>query len=289
MSIRTVDRGLAALRDGLAGERVDFIVVLDADLGHRPEDIPLLLRSLGAGADLVLGSPLGARPQWLGAWLRRRIAVALALPLVHLRDPFGDVLALRASLLSRMGDVDFCAPQQVLEIVVKSGRAKVAELSVPDASPDGRPARPEQWLDYLRHLRRLYTYRYGTWAHLAQFLLIGTSGLAVNLSVLTVALRVGVNEKLAVVMAILTSMVWNFLLNRRFSFSYARDRPVIRQFGGFVAACSIGAVVNYFTTTHLWLALGSRQIAAVVGVMAGTVFDFSANRFIVFRTSRSTR
>jgi len=34
-------------------------------------------------------------------------------------------------------------------------------------------------IKYFRHLRRLYMFRYGTWSHLAQFLVVGASGLAI--------------------------------------------------------------------------------------------------------------
>jgi dolichol-phosphate mannosyltransferase len=84
--------------------------------------------------------------------------------------------------------------------------------------------------------------------------------------------------------AIVVSMIWNFALNRRFSFSYARDRSILRQFFGFIAACSLGAVVNYVTTTSLWPLVPYKQLAASIGVLAGTLFNFVASRFLVFRT-----
>jgi dolichol-phosphate mannosyltransferase len=79
------------------------------------------------------------------------------------------------------------------------------------------------------------------------------------------------------------------MLNRRFSFSYARDRSIVRQFFGFVAACSIGAVVNYFTTMSLWHLLRVKQAAAVGGIAAGTFFNFVATRFVVFRAKHVRR
>jgi len=98
-----------------------------------------------------------------------------------------------------------------------------------------------------------------------------------------VVLGVGVKEKPAVAIAIGVSMLWNFGLNRRFSFSYARDRSIVRQFFGFVAACLVGAVVNYFTTLRLWEVTRYKQLAAVLGVLAGTFFNFIASRFVIFR------
>ena len=92
-----------------------------------------------------------------------------------------------------------------------------------------------------------------------------------------------VAEKPAIALAIFVSMLWNFALNRRFSFSYARHQPVIRQLFGFMAACAFGAIVNYCTTLAVWEALRYKQLAALLGVVAGTFFNFGASRFLVFR------
>ncbi len=72
--------------------------------------------------------------------------------------------------------------------------------------------------------------------------------------------------------------------DRRFSFSYARKQPIIRQFIGVVAACSVGAIVNYCITMSLWEVLHYKQKVAIIGVAAGTVFNFAASRFLIFRS-----
>lgn len=45
-----------ALRIGFAASRGEFLVMMDADYSHRPEDLPLFLRELENGAGLVIGS-----------------------------------------------------------------------------------------------------------------------------------------------------------------------------------------------------------------------------------------
>ncbi len=107
--------------------------------------------------------------------------------------------------------------------------------------------------------------------------------MGVNLAVLTMLLPYGFRAGLCVALAIVVSMVWNFVLNRRFSFSYARDQSILRQFAAFIAACSVGGIVNYVSTMALWGRLPSAQLAAVFGVIAGTLFNFLASRFWVFR------
>jgi dolichol-phosphate mannosyltransferase len=77
--------------------------------------------------------------------------------------------------------------------------------------------------------------------------------------------------------------LWNFALNRRFSFGYARQGSVAVQFFGFVLACSLGAAVNFGVTIAVWDAFRHKQVAAAVGVLAGTAFNFVASRWLVFR------
>ena len=132
-------------------------------------------------------------------------------------------------------------------------------------------------------------FKYGTWSHLVQFLVVGLSGLAVNLACLTWLIDRNVNHPAAVGIAIAISLVWNFALNRRFSFSYARHQSIVRQFLGFAAACSVGAVVNYVTTLQLWEGTRYKQLAAIVGVLAGTFFNFVASRFVIFRAKHIKR
>ena len=91
---------------------------------------------------------------------------------------------------------------------------------------------------------------------------IGTSGLVVNLLLFTLLLAVGMPDKPAVALAIVLSMAWNFALNRRFSFSYARQQSILWQALGFAAGCSIGAVVQYFTTISLLDVFHVKQTAA---------------------------
>ncbi len=57
-----------ALREGVRAARGNFIVTLDDDLEHPPEEIPRLVHKLKRGADLVYGVPLShPRTFWRNA------------------------------------------------------------------------------------------------------------------------------------------------------------------------------------------------------------------------------
>ncbi|MDB6084128.1 MAG: glycosyltransferase involved in cell wall biosis [Gammaproteobacteria bacterium] len=291
MVTRLANRGLSyAVLDGLKLSTRDILVVMDADLSHPPEKIPEMLAAIDNGCDIAVGSRFAeggsTADDWgLFRWLNSRVATLLAFPLTSVSDPMSGFFALRRTTFDGGRDFNPIGYKILLELIIKC-RCRLI-IDVPIHFDDRRFGESklsfQEQLRYVQHLRRLYIYKYGTWSHLAQFLLVGVSGLAVNLAVLTLALRMDFSQKSAVALAIVISMFWNFGLNRRFSFSYARDQSIVRQFLGFVAACSVGAVVNYFTTTGLWEMLRYKQLAAIVGVAAGTFFNFAASRFLIFR------
>jgi len=96
-------------------------------------------------------------------------------------------------------------------------------------------------------------------------------------------LAFSVEMQVAVIAAIGLSMLWNFGLNRAFSFAGATDGPLLRQLFDFVSACALGAVVNYFVTLLAVSWLDHPQLAATVGVLAATGFNFTASRLYVFK------
>lgn len=289
--VRKADRGLSqAVLEGLRRATGEVLVVMDADLSHPPEKIPAMLDALADGADFVVGSRFvegGSTDDDWGPfrWLNSRVATLLALPLTPLKDPMSGFFALRRETFAGGRDFSPVGYKIGLELVIKCRCARTVEVPIHFADRrlgESKLTLKEQ-LRYLRHVRRLYDHKFGTWSHLAQFLVVGASGLLVNLAVLTALLRGGLVRGAAVGVAIAVSMLWNFVLNRRFSFSYARRRSIPWQLAGFVAASSVGAAVNYAVTLWLWDAFRYKQAAAIVGVVAGTTFNFVANRYLVFR------
>jgi dolichol-phosphate mannosyltransferase len=293
--VRTSERGLSpAVLEGLRRARGDVLISMDADLSHPPEALPAMLRKLDEGADFVIGSRYVAggstSDDWgFLRWLNSRVATWLARPLVAARDPMAGFFAMRRSTLERGRDFNPVGYKIALELIVKCGCERVVE--VPIHFEDRRYGESKltltQQLLYLRHLRRLYNFKYGVWSELAQFLVVGGLGTAVNLLFLSLFLFARFPARVAVGGAILLSMCFNFVLNRRFSFAGARTRPWPRQLLAFLGASSLGALVNYATT--VWL-LGrlpglKPQIAALAGIAVGTGINFLASRYIVFRAT----
>lgn len=293
---RTSDRGLsAAVLDGLRRAQGDVFVVMDADLSHPVEAIPRMLEELNAGADFVLGSRFIAGgttdDDWgLFRWLNSKVATLLALPLVAVADPMSGFFMLRRSTFEQGSEYSPVGYKIGLELLVKCRCKRPVEVPIhfQDRQYGKSKLTLAEQLRYLQHVRRLYMFRFAFFSQLLQFLAVGGLGVGVNLAVLTAGLAMRIPMRFAVMLAILVSMLTNFFLNRRFSFADARAQSVWRQLLAFVSACSVGAVVNYWVT--LWSAdfTPVPQVAAIIGVIAGTGFNFLASRYWVFRLKHYT-
>lgn len=299
--VRTANRGLSqSVLEGMRRARGEVLVCMDADLSHPPAALPELLAKLREGADFVIGSRYidgGSTADDWGflRWLNSRVATWLARPLTAVRDPMAGFFALRRSTFAAGTDFDPVGYKIGLELMVRCRCERVVEVPIHFGVRRFGESKLTlvQQLLYLRHLRRLYVFKYGVWSELTQFLVVGAIGTVVNLTVLTALLWMGLAAHVAVALAIFTAMCSNFVLNRRFSFAAARYGSWVRQFFGFIAASSVGAVINYATTLFVIARLGGAppQVAALFGIAAGTTFNFLASRYFVFRRShvRPTR
>ncbi len=292
--VRTENRGLSqAVVEGLKQAKHEFLVVMDADLSHPPEKIPEMVQHLKKGADFVLGSRYvqGASTDvdWgMFRWLNSKVATLLAWPLTRVKDSMSGFFALHRTTFEQgkyaLNPIGY---KIGLELLVKCDCQNVHEIPIHFADRqygESKLSFKEQ-LRYIQHLRRLFIYRYSLGTQMAQFAVVGTSGVFVNLFVLTILIWFNVIVELAVALAIGVSMVSNFVLNRRFTFSSARDDSIIKQFLGFVGASAIGAVVNYAITLYTLTLIPTLipQLAALVGILGGMFFNFAINRFFVFK------
>jgi dolichol-phosphate mannosyltransferase len=291
--VRTENRGLSpAVVDGLRRAKHPVLVCMDADLSHPPEKIPDMILALEAGQQFVLGSRYvaGARTDedWgFFRWLNSRVATMLARPFSNARDPMSGFFAMRRDDFLKADTLNPVGYKIALELIVKCRLENVGEVPIyfADRKFGQSKLSLKEQLRYIQHLRRLFVYKFGKWSRILHFGAVGLSGTVVNLVVLSALLRAGARDDVAVAGGIVTSVVSNFALNRRFTFSYARDRSIAKQFLGFCAASSLGALINFGVTKAFNAAWPSLplQVAAAIGIFAGMFINFIANRYVVFR------
>jgi dolichol-phosphate mannosyltransferase len=291
---RQTDRGLSpAVLDGLRRAKGDYLIVLDADLSHPPEQIPELIAALDGGADFALGSRYveggSTDHDWgLFRWLNSRIATFLARPLTHVKDPMSGFFAIKRATFDAGRQFSPIGYKIGLELLVKCGCKKPVEIPIHFADRQigkSKLTLTEQ-LKYIKHVRRLLIFKYGKGTALTQFFIVGTIGAMINLAVLTIALRMGLRVSMAVAIGIVVSFLTNFLLSRRFAFTDVRNRTLTSDFVRFASASLPGAIVNYGLTMALYKPPGpisSPQLAAVIGIIAGALLNFLFNRYFAFR------
>lgn len=294
--VRTSDPGLSpAVIDGFRAAKYPIIFCMDCDLSHPPEKIPHMVLSLSAGQEFVVGSryvPGGSTDDdWgLFRWLNSRIATLLARPFTSISDPMSGFFALRRADFEKARDLNPVGYKIGLELIVKCGFENVGEVPIAftDRIYGESKLNFSEQLKYIQHLRRLYLYRFSNAMYVLQFLIVGTSGVIVNLTALTLLLLLGFSEPICLAGGIAVSVTTNFLLNRRFTFSYARSGHIGKQFLSFVGVSAAGFTVNYLVALVMINRVledqaSSVYLAALIGIACGMVFNFIGNRFFVFR------
>jgi dolichol-phosphate mannosyltransferase len=293
MLVRTKDRGLSpAVLDGLRMARHDWLFVMDADLSHPPEKIPQMLAELEQGADFVLGSRYVAGgstdAEWgFHRWLNSKIATWLARPFSPARDPMSGFFGLRRQTFLRGQDLNPIGYKIALELLVKCRCERIVEVPIhfADRTAGESKLNLKEQLKYLMHLRRLLIFKYPNRSYILQFAVVGASGTLVNLAALTALDRAGSSEAVAVAGGIFVSFLTNFFLNRRFTFSYARNGNVLTHFFGFAGASAFGMLVNFGATLLFLERVPSLpiQVAALFGIACGMGLNFLTSRYLVFR------
>lgn len=167
-------------------------------------------------------------------------------------------------------------------------------------------------INYIKHLKRLADFKFGWFSQLMQFSFVGATGAVVDLASYVLLMDFAVRHFDSTILALLPTggilarhhqgaalglargiaiwiaMTWNFFCNRRLTFSHSRGLPgILRQYWQFVVACSLGAVINWLVSVALpnrFVFFNNHKLAAaVVGILAGLVFNFIMSRHWVFR------
>lgn len=167
--VRTSDRGLSqAVLFGLRRAHGRSLVVMDADLSHPPEVIPVMLAELAAGADFVLGSRYVTGGTTADDWgllrfLNSRVATFLARPLTQVSDPMSGFFALPRAVFERAVDPSPLGYKIGLELLVRCRCERVREVPIHFSNRLRGESKLtlNQQLLYLRHLARLYKFKLG--------------------------------------------------------------------------------------------------------------------------------
>ena len=151
----------SAVLRGFEEARGEKLVCMDADLSHPPESLPQILEALD-DHEMVVGSRYADGGSVDDDWgffrsLNSRVATMLARPFTNIKDPLAGFFAIPRSVFRRTSEWDPVGYKIGLEILVKAGCRRVAEVPIhfTDRLRGESKLSLREQLNYLRHLVRL--------------------------------------------------------------------------------------------------------------------------------------
>lgn len=295
--VRKNERGLStAVICGIKQAVGEFVVVMDADMSHPANRIPEMINKLEVGDnDFVVGSRYikgGSMDESWGLFRRFNSLVAtwLALPLAHISDPMSGFFAFRRNTMPESYRLSPIGYKIGLELLVKGEFKKPGEVAIHfiDRQYGESKLSWQEKIKYLRHLRRLYQFRFPFLSEFFQFAFVGATGFLIDLSLyLAFQSLFGIQHIFARGLSFWGAASWNWAWNRLLTFSNRKKTRKRIQWPVFVLTSLVGFTFNwgtyviltkyvpYFQTHHIF--------ALMAGVMIGLGLNFTFARMLVFR------
>jgi len=297
IEVRTEERGLStAVMHGIDQAKGEYIVVMDADLSHPATAIPKMLEKLiGGDADFIVGSRYVKGGSFDEDWgffrlLNSKIATWLALPICHVKDPMSGFFSFKRSNMPAMHMLSPLGYKIGLEIMVKGRFKKPAEVPIHFIDREHGESKLDfkEQLLYLRHLRRLYRFKFPAASEFLQFGMVGGTGFLVD-TFFYWALQTffGLNHTVARAISFWPAVTWNWFWNRTLTFSDRKKGKKLSQWLGFVGTSLYGFAINvgsyHLLTDYVPFFSENKYLALMAGVLMGMGFNFMAARIFVFR------
>jgi putative flippase GtrA len=126
--------------------------------------------------------------------------------------------------------------------------------------------------------------RPGNWMQLIRFAAVGASGYVVNLIVFAVCVHgLGIDYRVAAVLAFIVSVINNFWLNRHWTFDAKQEHP-IKQGLRFLAVSLVAFGFAYAILVSLVDGAGmAKLIAQAISIVAATPLSFVGQKLWSFR------
>ncbi|NLE28347.1 MAG: glycosyltransferase family 2 protein [Phycisphaerae bacterium] len=286
MILRANERGLSsAVVRGFLEAKGDILICMDADLSHPPEALPRLIQAIESpGVDFGIASRYitggGTDEKWgFFRWLNSKGATLLARPLTKVKDPMSGFFGLLKSTFNRRDPLNPIGYKIGLELLIKCRCKNIREIPIhfTDRRFGQSKLNLKEQLNYLKHIKRLADYKFGLVSRFFQFCAVGGTGMVVDLCFYSLFLFWTMPIPIARALAIIVAMTWNFNINRRLTFSHSRYGNIFTQYLRFSSSCAAGALISWLVAMSLAKSPFFSQhllLAAVMGIMAGTGFNF---------------
>ncbi|MGV7223150.1 MAG: glycosyltransferase [Nitrospinales bacterium] len=284
-------RGMAWAIDNI---NPDLIFEMDADLQHDPDLIPLFITLTSYGFSLVIGSrfaPGGSTPDFsfrrrlisrIGNWLIRFLG---GIP--RITDCTSGYRCIKAELirkcdLSYLSTRGYSFQSSLLCELIRNG-ARVVEIPIIflDRKIGESKLSLRDQIEFLLNIPRL---RFNQKRQFAEYCIIGTIGVLVNMGFYTAFTRLSgftmeVASPFAIELSILTSFTLIYLW-----LGHSTYGSLSKKLLQFHLMGSGGAVINYATLLVLVKTFGFWDIVAnLIGIAGGIVINYGINSFWIQR------
>lgn len=286
---REGERGLAtAVIRGFSEAKGGILAVMDADLQHPPQLLPKMLQEIYRGHDIVIpsrfingGDDGGLSPfRKMISWIARTMGRFMLSRVRSCHDPTSGFFMLRRGVIENV-TLQPIGWKILMEILVRGHYETVLEIPYHFQSRHGDQSKMNiyEQVNYIRHLGRLVKESPEDWI-LVKFLLVGLSGVVVNLMTYSLLLQVfHSHEVTAATVAAAVSMLSNFMLHDWYTWrGMGKGAKWIRLFKfGLVSSIGLIIQVGFVFLCVEWLEWYSLY-ANLLSIAAGTVWNYISNR-----------
>lgn len=296
-------RGLSsAVIEGFLASKGDVLAVMDADGQHDMSLLPKLYQSTQENADIAIGSRYmegGSVGQWderRHAMSRTATTIAIWLCKVKVQDPMSGFFAIKRSMfetaLPRLNPKGF---KILLDLLVHvPSWTQVQEIPFTFGTRMHGESKLSRRVQ-LEFLEYLYDVTLGGYIPLlfVKYCIVGSLGVLVHLSayyVYSYLFRENgelalVGFRIAVLAAIETAIVFNFILNNVWTFAHARLRgaDMVLGFMKYNVACLFGALANYAVSSYLFALGWAELLSVLLGAATGIIWNYTMSRIFAWK------
>lgn len=280
---------------GINESEGEKVVVMDGDLQHPPEKIPNLVAHLDNN-DITIGSRY-VNGDSVDHWSIKRKATSftasimakIALREYDLSDPMSGFFAFSKNDLDT-DNLDAEGFKILLEILSRNNGLKVKEVSYRfQPRKNGESSLGlDVVVDYTEQIAKITLEKIGIknskkLVQLIEFMVVGGTGVLVNSIIFLLAVQNSLHYSIAGALAFIGALQWNFLWNRKITFSKSTKSFKHQYF--YFTAVNFGGFIIY--ELLLFALIGQLNIweplANIVAIFGGFLWNFVGSDKIAFQ------
>ena len=299
LTIRLEDKGLSqSVVCGFENSKSSVYLVIDADGSHDLSLIPAMYKEILKGNDIVIGSRYmegGGIKEW--PINRRLISIGATflgrLLLPDITDPVSGFFAFKKGVIEN-AQLKPKGYKILLEVLGKGkwNRFKEIPYEFVDRQKGSSKLKFGTIFEYAQQVMGITLYSFAhhesaawrEWSRIFKFGMVGISGIVVNMALLYYLKEfAGLPLMLASFIAIEMSIINNFYWNDKWTFNQKRDTGILSRCYKFHLISFAGLVINMGLLYGLTSMGMYYLVANIIGILAGFVWNFVANRRLTWR------